>query len=1055
MMQQVDADALAPLLSIAEGEAEGSLRIAALDAATRFPLTEDAWRQCAGVTRRIIVSEPEGSPTRRSALNLAVRIPLLSVRRHLRDMAANPDVPDGDIVAAALDEAGDPSRIRPLLERARTDRGESFERLAAMPVEDEGVAPAEIAPLPQDPVPNARLWRALLLARLGEFAPLDAILEGGDPEPELFWGDPWSAYSAIASMRPVPQGMREHLLGALARLEGSERVRMVRLIVWAATGIADAEGTPITEPEIAGIADAAQPAPPPSPKQVKQAITVSTRLPKRLFDRTVSSGEIEILTHLPSNRFAQLVKQIVIEGNKRARALPPGVPASETLGNQIIFGVPARAPAADWPVAELAMEHVKAERPALDDGQMAWLIARDQSDHLIKKITVVLKPDLPAPERLRILNLLGTAADHKAGRGGSPGRGAGPDGEEAAGRGPLIDDMPRAAARVPRAFAPAEEAVPPAEAREAAEGAEAGEEEEKAQEAEERRVHAQVLHEGRRRQTFVTGADNVIRCWIGLPEPERGAVAEGAIPRVEIPLEGLPLIVELCWRDQSDHKPLLLPPDRTARTGDCDLRIHVPAGEPYVSAEIVFRYRGRAFEVVRVEAFALPAGEPERPDHAVKVRIEARRREVIELPDSSTFDSTIIWGADRSPAAKEGPKPPVSLRVFGGHGGKHYDLKHTDAAIKWLNEALFVTEKSLVRRRAAAAPPGGEETLAADDAEVLALLRDMARHGAVLYNQLEVQGFEDPGERIQLLNRAPDAYVPLEFVYDRGYPADDAKLCNGWLAALQSDERTCPVCSQVPLPRDQRSWVPVICPLGFWSLQKIIERLDPGAEEEGGAAHLPAPRPDRRSLPVIDSTVFASSHKVPEDERKNTWAALQQNFRSPTLANNWDEWKTAVERNPPLLLVLPHHGMEARLDYLQIGDDNLPPRLGQLNRGQLTELYVNPNGIQPGPILLLLGCRTGAQTEVGYVDLARSFQQLKASIVLGTLAQILGRHAAPLARELVGQLVELDDPQADFGTIMRRVRRRMLARGYLMALCLVALGDAEWRLTPRPAGGPH
>jgi hypothetical protein len=32
---------------------------------------------------------------------------------------------------------------------------------------------------------------------------------------------------------------------------------------------------------------------------------------------------------------------------------------------------------------------------------------------------------------------------------------------------------------------------------------------------------------------------------------------------------------------------------------------------------------------------------------------------------------------------------------------------------------------------------------------------------------------------------------------------------------------------------------------------------------------------------------------------------------------------------------------------------------------------------------------------------------------------------------------------------MRRVRRRMLARGYLMALCLIALGDAQWRLTPR------
>ena len=1040
MTQDVDADALAPLLSIAESEAEGPLRIAALDAATRFPLTDEAWRRCAGVTRAMIASEPDGSPTRRGALHLAARIPLLSVRRHLRDMAANPDAPDGDVVAAALEGAGDPSRIRPLLDRGKTDHGESFARLAAMPVENEGVSPADVAPLPPDPAPNAPLWRALLLARLGEFAPLDAILEGDDTEPELFWGDPWSAYNAVASMRPVPHKMRQHLLDVLARLKDSERARMVRLIVWGATGIADAEGTPITQPETAGVASAVPPAAPPSPTQVERATAISAHLPKRLFDRTISLDEIEILACLPSKRLAQLVKRTVIEGNKRARALPPDVPANILLGNQILDIIPSRAPAADWPVAELAMEQVKAERPALDDGQMAWLIARDRPDRLIKKLTVVLTPDRPAADRLRILNLLSTAADYKAARGGSPWRGAGAGGEEPTGRGPLIDDMPRAAARAPRDLAMDEEATAQAGA---------------AEEAEERRVHAQLLHQGRPRRTFVAGADNVIRCWIALPEPERGAVADGLIPKVDIPRDGLPLTVELCWGDQSDHKPLLLPPDRTARTGDCDLRLRVPEGEPYVSAEIVFRYRGRAFEVVRVEAFAIPAGEPERPDHAVKVRVEARRREAIELADSSQFDSTVIWGPDPSGAAAGGPQPPARLRVFGGRGGKGYDLEFADAAVTWLNDTLFVTEKSLVRRRAGAAQPAGEALLDAEDAEVLALLRAMARHGTALYNQLQVQGFEDPGERIQLLNRTPDAYVPLEFVYDRGYPADDATLCTGWRAALQSDEQACPVCSRVPLSPDQRTWVPVICPLGFWSLQKIIERLDPGAEAEGGATHLPGPRLGRRSLPVIDATVFASSHRVPEDERQTTWAALQENFRRPTLANDWDEWKEAVKRNPPLLLVLPHHDVQAALDYLQIGDDNLPPRLGQLNRGQLTALYVNPNGIRPGPILLLLGCRTGARTEVGYVHLARSFQQLNASIVLGTLAQILGRHAAPLARELVSQLVAIDDPQADFGTIMRRVRRRMLARGYLMALCLVALGDAEWRLTPRPAGGPH
>lgn len=87
-----------------------------------------------------------------------------------------------------------------------------------------------------------------------------------------------------------------------------------------------------------------------------------------------------------------------------------------------------------------------------------------------------------------------------------------------------------------------------------------------------------------------------------------------------IPPEGLPLTVELYWGDQSDRKPLRLPAERSARTGDCDLRLHVPEDERHISAEIVFRFRGRAFEVVQVEAFALAAGEQDRRDHTVRVR---------------------------------------------------------------------------------------------------------------------------------------------------------------------------------------------------------------------------------------------------------------------------------------------------------------------------------------------------------------------------------------------------------------------------------------------------
>ena len=97
---------------------------------------------------------------------------------------------------------------------------------------------------------------------------------------------------------------------------------------------------------------------------------------------------------------------------------------------------------------------------------------------------------------------------------------------------------------------------------------------------------------------------------------------------------------------------------------------------------------------------------------------------------------------------------------------------------------------------------------------------------------------------------------------------------------------------------------------------------------------------------------------------------------------------------------------------------------------------------------MLLGCETALTTETGYAQITEKVQRQHASIVLGTLSQVLGRHAAPFARSLAGELAKVDDPSADFGTILRRVRRRTLARGYLMALCLVAIGDGEWRITP-------
>ena len=982
-----------PLLELGRTDPAPEVRLAALTAASRFPLGPAAWRNLAEACRQMVGTAPAGSPVRRAALTFAVDVPLLSVRQELRRMAEDPAEPDRDAIASALAEAGDPSRIRALVERAASGDPDAFRLLAIAPLEDTSLTPADLPPCA-----GAAFWRALAIGRLGGFAALEDVFAPEAPEPDLFWGSPWTAYDRIATIRPIPEPLRDALERLLAGLDRPdtplphELVRALRLTVWAATGMADAQGYPL---------------PPPRP-------------------------------------FAPVTAP---------------EPCRTTKG-----------------VTSVLTAHIGARQPEHDDGQIAWMIADTPGDRLIGEVVALVRHDWPAAARVRLLDILGKTADCQAGYAPTPFRGAG-GGATPTLRRDLIDDRLRSSARPPSPPAPSAPASRPREiafnmsgagdllsasrsaptaAPPASPAPGAGSVEYHAAsrgapppppvqatppDTDERRVRARILHAGQKRDTFVAGAANTIRCWVGLPEDDGAATSDTAIPTVPIPARGLELTVELCWEDQRASTTLLLPASRGARSGDCDLHIEVPADKAYVSAEIMFRYRGRCFEAVRIEAAALAAGEQPRPRDILRISTQLSRREVIAIEDAKPCDATLVYG--QAPAPGQPAPPKGSLRVFDGSGGHDYRFDPPGQAIENLNAALFSTEKSLVRRRAAT--PGSEAALDVTDEEVRVLLRDMARFGASLYNQLDLQEFRDPGDRIQFLTFDPDIVLPLEFVYDRGFPVDAAPLCDGWRTALDADTGICPACGNAPLTPKERSHAKTICPLGFWSLRKVIERLNPDS-----AASASAPTVGRRRLPAIDSAVFASSNKVPEEERTATWTTIRGQIAKATLARHWDEWYDAVQKHPRLLIALPHHDLENVEDFLEIGDEGFGLDLARLRRGQIRPEYVNPDGREPGPILLLLGCRTGAESELGYVQLVREFQKLKTAIVLGTLAQILGRHAAPLARELVTQLIEVNDPEADFGSLMRRVRRRMLGRGYLLSLCLIALGDAEWRLTPTP-----
>ena len=1018
---------LKPLLDLAEYDASPEVRLEAMMAAAHFPLGRVAWQKMIGPGWELIMSLPPGSPLRRRTLAFAAGVPLISVRDELCRMADDPQEPDRDAIVDALESVGDPSRIHALLARAAKGDPEIWRRLALAPLEATALDYRQVLEHARGLDPDGRFWLALAVGRLGNFDALEDAFAPGAPLPTLFWGSPWTAYERIAAIRPIPEKLHNALLHLLSRLDEAgvaqdyDLARALRLTVWAATGIADAEGSPLPLPRPFG------PIQPPEPFRSDKGATALLR------------------------------------------------------------------------------EHLTENRPAYDDGQIAWMIADTPTEALIAEVVWLVRQADYTGDRLHLLDILGQAADCQAGRAPTPFRGAGSGSAAPVIHRAMIDDRTRSSARPPSPVAaPAPAAQPreiafdmpmpdldilsasrsapaaapdlapdlappaapaPAPAPSAAPRHPRGitidtrhvEYETASRSApppqtvqpappdtDERRVRARIIHAGQVRDTFVAGAANTIRCWIGLPEADGAASSDSTIPTVHIPAKGLQLTVELSWKGQCDSTTLLLPASRTARSGDCDLHIEVPAKESFVSAEVMFRYGGRCFESVLIEAAVLLPDEQPRPRDALRVSTQLSRREVIAIEDATPCNATIVFG--QAPVPGQSAQPKGSLRVFDGSGGRNYDFDSPMQAIENLNTALFSTEKSLVRRQAGT--PGSEAVLDIADEEVRVLLRDMARFGSALFNQLDLQGFSDPGDRIQFLTFDPNVVLPLEFVYDRGYPVDAAPLCAGWQKALEGDAGVCSCCGNAPLTPKERSHAKTICPLGFWSLRKVIERLSPD-----GAASASAPTAVRRNLPVIDSAVFASSNKVPEDERTATWAAIHNQFAKATLARHWDEWYDAVQDHPRLLIALPHHDEESLEDFLEIGDESLGPDLSRLRRGQIRPEYINPGGREPGPILLLLGCRTGAESELGYVQVVREFQKLKTAIVLGTLAQILGRHAAPLARELVMQLASINDANADFGTLMRRVRRRMLGKGYLLALCLVALGDAEWRLTPLPGAG--
>ncbi len=338
-----------------------------------------------------------------------------------------------------------------------------------------------------------------------------------------------------------------------------------------------------------------------------------------------------------------------------------------------------------------------------------------------------------------------------------------------------------------------------------------------------------------------------------------------------------------------------------------------------------------------------------------------------------------------------------------------------------------------------------------DQGENPELLRKLARIGSNLYSllyrdqlkQLTTDGFDVGDESVtcmQVVSARPDAVVPLEFMYDFNAPDPDATVCPQHREALAAGR--CPGnCARTSEPRRH------VCPMGFWGLKKVIERhvFDPKAVTPPGAeVTIQVEAMDGRDrLDLSTGALVGHSREVTPEQIATLLDTLNTKTGTAVpVVKDWDEWVATVRtRRPAMLLAFPHNEGKEEDVLLEIGGKTLYTL-------DLPAEYVRlPDG--PPPLVLLLGCDV-AGTAQDFSSHVRYFRQAGAAVVVSTIATVFGAHAVRVGEAIVSGLVtpaKLDAPGATrIGEVIRDAKRAALLDSVPMALCVVAFGDADWRL---------
>jgi hypothetical protein len=521
------------------------------------------------------------------------------------------------------------------------------------------------------------------------------------------------------------------------------------------------------------------------------------------------------------------------------------------------------------------------------------------------------------------------------------------------------------------------------------------------------------------------------------PRGARGVGADQPFPEEKLPPRPTDHVLTVVFSEPAVSPDpqvgtLSLPPQGSSTA--CRFFFKLGDGATRIEARISILYRNRVLQTAILKGRVVDRPEDSDVKPTLEVAVEAMvRPRLFDLDARRPFDAALVL--NHTPDGS-----PMVTAVSGDRAEAISLTPSMDTEIQWFSDMLSRIAMS----------PDSYGSLTADG--TVKLLRTLAQHGHLLYAAIvgdwHLSDRITRAARIQVLAMRPDAFLPLEFAYEKASPREDAVLCPGAAESLASG-RCPPSC---PPNDDQKG---VVCPMAFWCLSRVIERHahDPRVSLGGKDFGLQAePASDRATLPIYSRALLGASSRVdsviPGGVEEVGQLLNQATNHQSQQVEAWDGWTVEVKTGAPSLMVLlVHHDLAANdLPEIEIGEGKF------LSVGDLDAEYVVGPDKQRNPVVLLIGCTT-AREKVEFHSFVAGFRRNGAAAVVGTLATILGRHATPVARGLVQALDELmrANTMTDgvvLGDALLAVRRRLLGEGVPMALCLVAYGDADWRLVP-------